>query len=86
MKENKKFYRNRLYLLRKRFMLSQEEICYKLNITKRTLYNYEHCIKPIPSDKLIGFAEIYRCTTDYILCFENLSEAIPDTVDYSTTE
>ncbi len=65
-----KKYKNRLYTLRHKFQLSKAEVCEKVNISQKALYNYEHCLRAIPSDVLIRFAEFYRCTTDHILCFK----------------
>ncbi len=65
--------KNRLYLLRKKHKLSQDEVCEKTGIQKRSLYNYERDLSPIPSDKLIEFAKFYKCTTDHILCFDDES-------------
>ena len=52
-------------------MLSQDEICKCTGITKRSLYNYERGIIPIPSDKLLALARLYRCSTDHILYFDD---------------
>ncbi len=63
--------KNRLFILRKCATLSQKDVCERVGITKKTLYNYEHCILPIPSDKLLAFAQLYRCSTDHILYFDD---------------
>ena len=69
-KENRKD-RNRLFILRKRAGLSQDEVCERTGVNKRSLYDYEHCKRPIPSDKLIAFARLYKCSTDHILYFDD---------------
>ncbi len=66
--------KNRLHLLRKRFGLSQDFLCEKIGVTKKTLYGYERCLRPVPSDKLIEFARLYKCSTDYILCLDSEAE------------
>ncbi|MBO5090169.1 MAG: helix-turn-helix transcriptional regulator [Clostridia bacterium] len=71
MPKGKQRFRNRLFILRKCATLSQDEVCESVGVTKRTLYNYEHCILPIPSDKLMAFARLYRCSTDHILYFDD---------------
>ena len=64
-------YENRLFILRKKQQKSQSEVIKAVNITQKTLYNYERGFSPIPSDKLIEFAKFYGCSTDYILCFND---------------
>ena len=71
MSNEKKVYKNRLFILRKCAGLSQDEVCEQTGINRRSLYDYEHCIRPIPSDKLIEFARLYKCSTDHVIYFDD---------------
>ncbi len=58
---------NRLSALRKKKGFSQAYICNQLDISVKTLYNYESGNYPIPSDVLIKFSDLYKCSVDYML-------------------
>lgn len=58
---------NRLNVLKGKNKYKQEDICKALNISKKTLYNYENGMTSIPADKLIEFSKLYKCSIDYIL-------------------
>ena len=51
---------------RGRKQLSKEVLSRMLGITSRTYWNYLTG-GPIPSDKLIAMAELFDCSTDYLL-------------------
>ena len=51
---------------RGRKQLSKEALSRMLGITSRTYWNYLTG-GPIPSDKLIAMAELFDCSTDYLL-------------------
>ncbi len=70
----KGLYPNRLYTLRLRFCKSQDEVAEAVGITKKTLYNYEHCLTAVPSNKLIEFAKLYKCSVDHILYMKPVVE------------
>ena len=70
----KGIYPNRLYILRKARCMQQDEVCNALGILKRSLYNYEHCLTPVPSNKLIEFAKLYKCSIDHILYMEPVTQ------------
>ena len=46
--------------------MSKEGLSRALGITSRTYWNYI-AGGPIPSDKLVKMADIFGCTTDYLL-------------------
>ena len=52
---------------RKELKISREEVCKYVGICLKTYYSYTVVQKPIPSDKLIKFCEILKCSTDYLL-------------------
>lgn len=51
---------------RGRKQMSKEALSRELNITSRTYWNYLSG-GPIPSDKLVHMAQIFECSTDYLL-------------------
>lgn len=59
--------KNRIMELRLKSKIRKYEMCKLLDISEKTLYNYEHDRLPIPSDVLIRIAELYTVSTDYIL-------------------
>ncbi len=65
-----KRYRNRLRTIRKTKKLLQDKVAKDIGVSTKTLVNYERWERPIPSDKLVAFAQYYSCSTDYILCLE----------------
>lgn len=67
---------NQLKDLRKKNKYSQRYICEAVGISPKTLYNYEHEVKPIPSDRLIRFAKLFKVSTDYILGIKRYNSAI----------
>ena len=52
---------------RKALGKSKKEICDHVGVCRKSYYLYTAKNKPIPSDKLIKFAEILNCSTDYLL-------------------
>ena len=46
--------------------MSKEGLSRQLGITSRTYWNYIEG-KPIPSDKLVAMAQLFNCSTDYLL-------------------
>ena len=55
---------------RARNMLTKTELCKKLDITNKSYQKYIQG-NAIPSDKLIKMAEIFNCSTDYLLGLES---------------
>ena len=51
---------------RGRKQMSKEGLSRYLDITSRTYWNYL-AGGPIPSDKLIAMAQLFECSTDYLL-------------------
>lgn len=51
---------------RGRYQMSKEALSRELGITSRTYWNYL-AGGPIPSDKLIHMAQLFECSTDYLL-------------------
>lgn len=66
---------NRLEEIRKRKKLSQTDVCKRVGISKKTYYNYVHT-DIIPSDKLIRLAELFDCTTDYLIGVSNYTSIV----------
>lgn len=67
---------NKLTYLRKSSKYKQEYICEIIGISKKTLYNYERDKMPIPSNHLIGFANLFKVSTDYILGIKKYTSII----------
>ncbi|MBR3603821.1 MAG: helix-turn-helix transcriptional regulator [Elusimicrobiaceae bacterium] len=65
MKEMK--FRNQLFVLRKCKCMLQRDVAAQMGMSQRMLSAYERCERPIPSDKLIAFAEFYGCSIERIL-------------------
>lgn len=51
---------------RGRRQMTKEGLSKELGITSRTYWNYVTG-SPIPSDKLVAMARLFRCSTDYLL-------------------
>lgn len=58
---------NRLKAVRKKLRIKQGDVCSKLGISIKTLYNYEQGNCDIPSRALMKLAKIYDTTVDYLL-------------------
>ncbi|MDL2253038.1 helix-turn-helix domain-containing protein [Ruminococcaceae bacterium OttesenSCG-928-I18] len=58
---------NRIQELRKRAGLSQTELAKKLGVVQSTLSYWEQGKYDIDNDSLLRLAEMFDCTTDYIL-------------------
>lgn len=61
-----KLIRDNIEAERGRKQLSKEGLSRNLGITSRTYWNYITG-GPIPSDKLVMMAEMFGCSTDYLL-------------------
>ena len=59
---------------RKALGLKQSEVCRGVGITPKCYNLYTVHGKPIPSDKLIKFSKILRCSVDYLLGLEEKKE------------
>ena len=46
--------------------MSLDALANELGVTRKTIYNWENSGK-IPQKKLIEMAELFNCTTDYLL-------------------
>lgn len=58
--------KNRIEQRRRELNISKDEICKAVGICLKSYYLYIGG-KPIPSDKLVRFADILECSTDYLL-------------------
>lgn len=47
--------------------LSQKELAKKLNISQRAYSHYESGDRNIPLTVLVGIADYYKCSVDYLL-------------------
>lgn len=61
---------NRIKLCRVAAGLKKSEAERLLGVSAKSLYNYEHGTD-VPASVLIKMAEIYDCTTDYLLGISN---------------
>lgn len=52
---------------RVRSQLTKEELAAKLGVTQKTYLNYVRGSTPIPSTILAAMADLFHCTTDYLL-------------------
>lgn len=52
---------------RVRSQMTKEDVATQLGISPKTYYNYVRGETPIPSDALVKMAQLFRCTTDYLL-------------------
>lgn len=52
---------------RARRQMTKEKVAAELGITTRTYNNYVKGDTPIPSDVLLTMADLFHCTTDYLL-------------------
>lgn len=66
MKEQPVYLRN-MRALRESAKYTQEEVSEKLNIQRATYCNYELGFRLPPLDIIIGLAELYQVSVDYIL-------------------
>lgn len=57
----------RLYLLRTRAELTQQQLADELNVTRRILSDWEHGRKLPSFDSIIAIAKYFGVTTDYIM-------------------
>lgn len=57
---------------RARLQLTKSEISKRLGITGATYNNYLNGIRPIPSAILLKMADMFGCSTDYLLGLNNL--------------
>lgn len=56
---------------RGRAQMTKESLSRELGITSRTYWNYLTGA-PIPSDKLVAMAQMFGCSTDYLLGLTDL--------------
>ncbi len=59
---------NRIKKERLLLNLSQSELGAKLNVKNSAISNYESDFRVPPADILIKLADVFKCTTDYLLC------------------
>ncbi len=59
--------KNKITYLRRKRGIKQDKICKEAQISKKTLYNYEHGLNAIPSDVLLRLARLFDCSVDYLL-------------------
>ncbi|WP_338631774.1 XRE family transcriptional regulator [Clostridium baratii] len=60
-----------LYLLRKKFNLSQSDLANKLNISRQALSNYENGTRTPTIDLIIEIAKIFNCSLDELVNNQN---------------
>ena len=58
---------NRLYELRKKHNLSQEELAEKLSVSRQAVSKWERCEASPDTDNLIALAKIYGLTLDELI-------------------
>ena len=70
---------NRIKKLRKEKGVSQSELGRLLGIKNTQISNYEKGVSVPPSDTLSMMADIFNCTTDYLLCrTDNISAYVTE--------
>lgn len=58
---------NRIKQLRENKNMLQDELAKVLNVTQKTISNYENGTRDIPTEYLIKLAEFFNVSTDYLL-------------------
>lgn len=58
---------SRIRNLREDLDLTQKDLADQLHIGQRTYSHYENGTRKIPLDILIGLADYYECSVDYLL-------------------
>lgn len=59
---------NRIKKERLKLDLSQSELGNKVNVKNSAISNYEANFRVPPADILVKLADVFCCTTDYLLC------------------
>lgn len=67
-------YLERIRNMREDLDMKQKDLAKKLNISQRTLSHYELGTRDIPTQILIALADLYDCSTDYLLERTNKKE------------
>ena len=52
---------------RGRKQLTKEDLSKSLGVSSKTYSSYVRGERPIPSDKLVMLAQLFHCSTDYLL-------------------
>lgn len=76
----------RLSMLRKIHGLSQKEAAKKVNISGKTIWDYENGRSIPPADTLVAFANLYQVSTDYLLGKEADKQDSLDVIGLSDAE
>lgn len=66
---------NRIKKERLKLGLSQAELGNKVNVKNSAISNYESDFRIPPADILVKLANVFCCTTDYLLCRTDNSNA-----------
>lgn len=67
---------NRLVLARKNSGLTQEEVAYRLSISRDAVSKYENGINKIPAEILVKFGWAYNVSIDYLVTGKENETAI----------
>lgn len=67
-------YLERIRNMREDLDMKQKDMARKLNISQRTLSHYELGTRDIPTQILIAIADLFECSTDYLLGRTNKKE------------
>lgn len=67
-------YLERIRNMREDLDMKQKDLAKKLNNSQRTLSHYELGTRDIPTQILISLADLYDCSTDYLLERTNKKE------------
>ena len=63
---------NRIKELRKEFGLSQVDLAARMEVTKQTISNWENENIQPSVDMLVGLANVFNVTTDYLLGLDDV--------------
>ncbi len=67
-------YLERISNMREDLDIKQKNLAKKLNISQRTLSHYELGTRDVPTQILIAIADLFECSTDYLLGRTNKKE------------
>lgn len=67
-------YLERIRNMREDLDIKQKNLAKKLNISQRTLSHYELGTRDVPTQILIAIADLFECSTDYLLGRTNKKE------------
>ena len=79
-------FKDKLLKLRKENGYSQEELGYKINVTRQTISNWESGISTPDLNNIKSLAEIFHITTDELLSLENDKETSSQVIQLNLTK